>query len=64
MLLRYVALHGPPLSDDDWAKYLDWKAKQLALSECMMAETEAEPTGDCATCAGRPDCPKAARRKT
>ena len=64
MMLRYVVLHGLPVSDEEWAKYAEWKHKQLVLAECMMAAPEAEPAGDCQDCPGHPDCPKAARRRT
>lgn len=58
MLLRYIALHGQPQTDEDWKKYEDWKANQLQLPECHMADPEGSPVESCADCPGRPDCPK------
>jgi hypothetical protein len=59
MLLRYVALHGFPCTEEGWARYRDWKRRQMALPECRMTEPEGEHDGKpCAECPGRPGCPK------
>lgn len=63
-LLRYVVLHGHPESEEDWRRYHAWRAEQLALPECRMAEVEGHLDGVCCErCPGRPGCPKANRRK-
>lgn len=64
MILRYVILHGLPKTSEDWEKYREWKDQQLALAECQMMDLEGGQPEDCAHCPGKPDCPKANRRRT
>ncbi len=63
MLLRYVALKEKvPSTDEEWAAYRVWKARQLVLAECQMTEVDGTPEKLCENCPGNPDCPKANRR--
>lgn len=62
-LLRYVALHGHPKTEEEWGAYRAWKAKQAALPECRMTEVEGSPDGTiCKECPGKPGCPKECRK--
>ena len=63
MLLRYIALHGEPKTEEEWKTFREWKAKQLRLAECQMSDPEGSPGEPCEDCPGTPDCPKAGRRR-
>ena len=62
MLLRYIALHGSPETEEDWEQFHEWKQRQLALAECQMTDPEGVPDKKCDNCPGAPDCPKARRK--
>lgn len=63
MLLRYIVLHGPLKTEEDWDRYRVWKTRQLDLPECQMTFPEDIARGSCDACPGKPDCPKANRRR-
>jgi hypothetical protein len=58
MLLRFIALHGIPVTEAEWVVFRLWKAAQLAAPPCEMVNPS---VGD-ACCEGceRPDadCPR------